>query len=181
MCRKKIVKRYPSFRMRVFGKKIKLPSFIQTPLDKLLEKESMPRRIHIIGTSSSLSLAATWLASRIGKPLFRVDLAMITSKYIGETEKNLNKIFSKAKNKDWILFFDEADALFGKRTSVNDAHDRFANIDTNWLLQNMEKHEGLIILATHSKGRISDDVIERLKIEEILETSDEEDEDTPDE
>jgi SpoVK/Ycf46/Vps4 family AAA+-type ATPase len=75
---------------------------------------------------------------------------MIVSKYIGETEKNLAKVFNRAANKEWILFFDEADALFGKRTSVKDAHDKYANQEVSYLLQRIEKYEGLVLIACNS-------------------------------
>jgi SpoVK/Ycf46/Vps4 family AAA+-type ATPase len=78
----------------------------------------------------------------------------VVSKYIGETEKNLSRLFDKAENKEWILFFDEADALFGKRTSVNDAHDKYANQEVSYLLQRVESHAGLIILASNMKSNL---------------------------
>ena len=78
----------------------------------------------------------------------------IGSKYIGETEKNLEKVFQKAENKNWILFFDEADALFGKRTSISSAHDRYANQETAYLLQRIEDFDGLVILASNDKSNI---------------------------
>ena len=81
---------------------------------------------------------------------------MVVSKYIGETEKNLEKVFKQAEHKDWILFFDEADALFGKRTSVNDAHDRFANQEVSYLLQRMEDYSGIVILASNFKSNLDD-------------------------
>lgn len=86
--------------------------------------------------------------------VFRIDLSLVVSKYIGETEKNLAKLFDKAANKDWILFFDEADSVFGKRTNVRDAHDKYANQEVSYLLQRIELHPGLIILATNFIGNI---------------------------
>jgi SpoVK/Ycf46/Vps4 family AAA+-type ATPase len=97
------------------------------------------------------------------KPVYRVDLSKLVSKYIGETEKNLNAVFADAKEKGAILFFDEADALFGKRTEVKDAHDRFANIETSYLLQKIEAHPGLTILAANNKTNIDDAFIRRLR------------------
>jgi SpoVK/Ycf46/Vps4 family AAA+-type ATPase len=79
---------------------------------------------------------------------------MVVSKYIGETEKNLSKLFDKAANKDWILFFDEADSIFGKRTNVRDAHDKYANQEVSYLLQRIESHAGLVILASNMKSNI---------------------------
>jgi SpoVK/Ycf46/Vps4 family AAA+-type ATPase len=104
-----------------------------------------------------------------------VDLSLVISKYIGETEKNLNQIFSKAKNKDWILFFDEADALFGKRTEIMDAHDKFMNSNVDRIFKRIENHDGLVILASNEKEKFSQDVINRLKIEVVISTDEEED------
>ncbi len=95
------------------------------------------------------TMTASVIAKELGIDLYRIDLAGIVSKYIGETEKNLDRIFNAACNANSILFFDEADALFGKRSEVKDAHDRYANIETAYLLQKMEEHEGLVILATN--------------------------------
>ena len=81
--------------------------------------------------------------------VYRVDLSQVVSKYIGETEKNLGSIFDIAENKNWILFFDEAESLFSKRTAVSDAKDKFANQETAYLLQRVESYNGLIILATN--------------------------------
>ena len=78
----------------------------------------------------------------------------MVSKYIGETEKNLSRLFDKAKNKDWILFFDEADALFGKRTGVKDSNDKYANQEVSYLLQRIESHDGLVVLASNYKKNI---------------------------
>ncbi|AXT55859.1 ATP-binding protein [Aquimarina sp. AD1] len=100
------------------------------------------------------TLTATLLGKFTGKDVYRIDLSMIVSKYIGETEKNLSKLFDKAKNKSWILFFDEADAIFGKRTNVRDAHDKYANQEVSYLLQRIEAHPGLVILATNFKNNI---------------------------
>ncbi|WP_298547920.1 ATP-binding protein [uncultured Aquimarina sp.] len=100
------------------------------------------------------TLTATLLGKFTGKDVYRIDLSMIVSKYIGETEKNLSKLFDKAKNKSWILFFDEADAIFGKRTNVRDAHDKYANQEVSYLLQRIEAHPGLVILASNFKNNI---------------------------
>ncbi|MBW1297379.1 ATP-binding protein [Aquimarina litoralis] len=100
------------------------------------------------------TLTATLLGKYTGTDVYRIDLSMIVSKYIGETEKNLSKLFDKAKNKSWILFFDEADAIFGKRTNVRDAHDKYANQEVSYLLQRIEAHPGLVILATNFKNNI---------------------------
>ena len=86
---------------------------------------------------------------------------MVVSKYIGETEKNLELLFARAEDKGWILFFDEADALFGKRTNVRDAHDKYANQEVSYLLQRIEDYNGLIILATNMKSNIDDAFVRR--------------------
>jgi len=100
------------------------------------------------------TLAASLLGKYSGRPVFRVDVSMLVSKYIGETEKHLAKLFDKAENKNWILFFDEADAIFGKRTSVRDAHDKYANQEVSYLLQRIETFSGLIILASNFKNNM---------------------------
>jgi SpoVK/Ycf46/Vps4 family AAA+-type ATPase len=87
----------------------------------------------------------------------------VVSKYIGETEKNLNRIFTEAETSNAILFFDEADALFGKRSEVKDSHDRYANIEVNYLLQKMEEHEGIVILATNLSKNVDDAFLRRLQ------------------
>jgi hypothetical protein len=108
------------------------------------------------------TMAAQVLAAELGLDLFRVDLATVVSKYIGETEKNLERIFAAADGSNAILFFDEADALFGKRSEVSDAHDRYANIEVAYLLQRMEAYPGAVILATNFKRNIDDAFIRRL-------------------
>jgi AAA+ superfamily predicted ATPase len=108
------------------------------------------------------TMGAQVLGAELGLDLFRVDLATVVSKYIGETEKNLERIFSAADGSNAILFFDEADALFGKRSEVSDSHDRYANIEVAYLLQRMEAYPGAVILATNYKRNIDDAFIRRL-------------------
>ncbi len=100
------------------------------------------------------TMTATLLGKQFNKAVYKIDLSLIVSKYIGETEKNLENIFRNAENKDWILFFDEADALFGKRTSVKDAHDKYANQEVAYLLQRIESFDGMVILATNYRTNI---------------------------
>lgn len=100
--------------------------------------------------------AAEVLAEELQLDLASVDLAAVVSQYIGETEKNLTRVFDMANRHGSILFFDEADALFGKRTPVHDVHDRYANAEVPYLLQCIENHEGLVILTTNGKSRIED-------------------------
>ena len=109
------------------------------------------------------TLTATLLGKQTGRDVFRVDLSRVVSKYIGETEKNLSRLFDKAENKDWILFFDEADALFGKRTDIRDAHDKYANQEVAYLLQRIETYSGLVILASNQRGNIDDAFLRRFQ------------------
>jgi len=102
------------------------------------------------------TLTASLLGKATQRPVFRVDLSMVVSKYIGETEKNLAALFDKAAHKNWILFFDEADALFGKRTEVKDARDKFANQESAFLLQKVETFPGLVILASNFKKNMDE-------------------------
>jgi SpoVK/Ycf46/Vps4 family AAA+-type ATPase len=102
------------------------------------------------------TLTATLLGKYTELDVYRIDLSMIVSKYIGETEKNLANIFDQAMNKRWILFFDEADALFGKRTATSSSNDRYANQEVSYLLQRIEDYPGVIILATNLKSNIDE-------------------------
>lgn len=106
---------------------------------------------------------AALLGKKTNRDVYRIDLSQMVSKYIGETEKNLAKVFDRAENKEWILFFDEADALFGKRTSTRDSHDRFANQQVSFLLQRIEDFNGLVILASNLKGNIDDAFVRRFQ------------------
>ena len=110
-------------------------------------------------------VAAEVLAREAGADLYRVDPAMIVSKYIGETEKNLQRVFQAAETRHAVLFlfFDEADALFGKRSEVKDSHDRYANIEVNYLLQRIEEYQGLAILATGHKDNIDKAFLRRIR------------------
>ncbi|MEO6949662.1 MAG: ATP-binding protein [Ginsengibacter sp.] len=107
------------------------------------------------------TLTATLLGKQFEKDVYRIDLSQVVSKYIGETEKNLEKVFTKAENKNWILFFDEADALFGKRSNVQNAHDKYANQEVSYLLQRVEDFPGLIILASNYKSNIDQAFVRR--------------------
>jgi SpoVK/Ycf46/Vps4 family AAA+-type ATPase len=100
------------------------------------------------------TLTAALLGKHINKDVFHIDLSAVISKYIGETEKNLSNLFHRAENKNWILFFDEADALFGKRTKISDAHDRYANQEVSYFLRLVEGYEGLVILSSNTKKKI---------------------------
>jgi len=109
------------------------------------------------------TMAAGVMAQQLGLDLYQIDLSSVVSKYIGETEKQLARIFDEAERSHGVLFFDEADALFGKRSDVKDAHDRYANIETSYLLQRMESYEGVAILATNFSRNMDDAFVRRLQ------------------
>jgi SpoVK/Ycf46/Vps4 family AAA+-type ATPase len=129
------------------------------------EKMSLGRGLNVIfsgpsGTGKTMS--ADIIAKELGLDLYKIDLSRIVSKYIGETEKNLSKIFEEAETSNSILFFDEADSIFGKRSEVKDAHDRYANIETGYLLQKMEEHTGIVILATNFRQNMDKAFLRRM-------------------
>ena len=113
--------------------------------------------------SKQQTAAAQMLARELGRDLYRVDMSKIVSKYIGETEKNLRQVFATAEASNSILLFDEADALFGKRSEVKDSHDRYANIEINYLLQQIEKYDGITIIAAKRKESIDQGFLRRLR------------------
>jgi len=131
-------------------------------------KRLFPQGRSLIGLFTGIpgtgkTMAAQVIASSLKLDLFRIDLSMVVSKYVGESSKNLERIFSRAKNMNLVLLFDEADSLFGKRTDIKDAHDRYANTDTNYLLQAIESYPGIIILASNKKSNIDDGFTRRLR------------------
>lgn len=107
------------------------------------------------------TLTAALLGKQFNKDVYRIDLSQVVSKYIGETEKNLESVFKKAETKNWILFFDEADALFGKRTNVQSSHDKYANQEVSYLLQRVEDYPGLMILASNFKNNLDEAFLRR--------------------
>ncbi len=109
------------------------------------------------------TMAAEIMAMQLKLPMYRIDLSQVVNKYIGETEKNLKRIFDAAEISDMVLFFDEADALFGKRTDVNDSRDRYANLEVSYLLERMERFKGLAILATNRKRDLDEAFMRRLR------------------
>lgn len=122
-------------------------------------------RALLVGPSGTgKTLVAGWLATQLNMPLFRVDLSAVTSKYIGETEKNLATLLARAEESELILLFDEADALFGKRTEISDSNDRFANAQTNYLLQRIESFDGIAILTSNSRDRFDSAFTRRLDV-----------------
>ena len=108
-------------------------------------------------------MAAEGIAAELNLDLYRIDLSSVVSKYIGETEKNLRKVFDAAESGGAILLFDEADALFGKRSEVKDSHDRHANIEVSYLLQRMEEYRGLAILTTNFKSALDTAFLRRIR------------------
>ncbi len=163
--------------------------FRRTPADALLSKTAIARLREVAGDCRVLmarnrraraksvfvlltgaigtekTLAAEMLAKELRLGLYRVDLSALVSKYVGETEKNLGLIFREAEQTEALLFFDEADALFGKRTDVKDSHDRYANIEVNYLLQRIEEFEGLVLLATNSRHNFDEAFLRRIRFE----------------
>jgi len=123
-----------------------------SPAIRALDLSGNRQRVWMAGSSGTgKTLAAQLLGSRLGKNVYRVDCSALVSPYIGETEKNLNRLFEKAELAGQVLFFDEADALFGKRTSVRDSHDKYANQEVAYLLQKIESYNGLVILTTNTR------------------------------
>lgn len=130
-------------------------------------KLSMGKGLNILFSGPSgtgKTMAAEIIAGEVQLDIYKIDLSSVVSKYIGETEKNLSKIFKEAQTSNAILFFDEADALFGKRSEVKDAHDRYANIEIGYLLQKMEEFDGVVILATNLGKNIDDAFLRRIQI-----------------
>ncbi len=128
-------------------------------------KLSLGKGLSVLFTGPSgtgKTMAAEITAHELGLDLYRIDLAGVVSKYIGETEKNLARIFDEAETSNAILFFDEADALFGKRTEIRDAHDRYANVETSYLLQRIEAYEGVAILATNLRKNMDEAFVRRI-------------------
>jgi hypothetical protein len=120
-------------------------------------------RVLFTGASGTgKSLAAQWIAAQLGLAIYRVDLSAMLSKWIGDTEKNLADLLARAEHADAVLLFDEADTLFGKRTEVNNANDRFANAQTNYLLQRIETHAGIVVLTSNSRARFDSAFTRRL-------------------
>jgi len=117
----------------------------------MLDRAGAPRPV-LLFSGSNAATAAAMMAKELRRALYRVDLSAIVSKYLGETEKNLARAFAAAERAAAVLLFDEADALFGKRTEVNDAHDRYANIEIGYLLQRIEQYAGIVILASRTAG-----------------------------
>jgi SpoVK/Ycf46/Vps4 family AAA+-type ATPase len=144
------------------------PAELQRDLESMHRQIALQRRpalqsLFVGAPGNGQALAAAALGKAAGVSVFRIDLSAVVSRYIGETERNLDRIFDHARSANAILFFDEADALFGKRTEVNDAHDRYANVETAYLLQKLEAHAGVVILAVRSRASIDPAFLRRLR------------------
>jgi SpoVK/Ycf46/Vps4 family AAA+-type ATPase len=129
------------------------------------ERHGLSRGTNVLFSGPSgtgKTMAAAIMAGELGLDLYKIDLSTVVSKYIGETEKNLSRVFKEAETSNAMLFFDEADALFGKRSEVKDSHDRYANIEVNYLLQKMEEHEGIVVLATNFSKNVDEAFLRRL-------------------
>ena len=142
--------------------KSKLPSDLQT-----LSRSAKSGSTGIIAlfegdSSTDKTTAAEALADDLNLKLVRIDLSQVASESIGETEKNLRELFQRAEGEDWVLFFDEADALLGKRSEVQDSHDRYANPEVSFLLQKLEEYQGLAILATNQKSSIDRSLLKKI-------------------
>jgi hypothetical protein len=130
--------------------------------DNLKRKVKPGYRVLFYGPSGTgKTLTAALIGRQFKKDVYRIDLSQVVSKYIGETEKNLEQVFKRAAAKNWILFFDEADALFGKRTNVQSSHDKYANQEVSYLLQRVEDYPGLLILASNFKTNLDDAFLRR--------------------
>lgn len=131
--------------------------------DENLKRKIKPGyRVLFYGPSGTgKTLTASLIGKEFQKEVYRIDLSQVVSKYIGETEKNLEHVFRRAESKDWILFFDEADALFGKRTNVQSSHDKYANQEISYLLQRVEDYPGLMILASNFRHNLDDAFVRR--------------------
>jgi hypothetical protein len=165
-----------------FGRdELMLPPLQSTQIDEIVAAMNNLTRVHYVwGTArawnegglaalfagppgTGKTMAAEVIAAELDLPLYRIDLSQVVNKYIGETEKNLRRLFDAADSADVILFFDEADALFGRRTEVKDAHDRYANLEISYLLERMERFKGLAILATNRKKDLDEAFLRRLR------------------
>jgi SpoVK/Ycf46/Vps4 family AAA+-type ATPase len=136
----------------------------QSRADSSSTKRTPGTRILVVAeTSAQRGRLARGVATELNRALHRVDLGQIVGKYIGETEKNLRSLFTSAEAKEGILFFDEADALFGKRTNVKDSHDRYANLETSFLLERIERSHGVVVIATNSARKIDPAWMKRLR------------------
>lgn len=142
----------------VASKNLKLSTKTSAHIRKLAARFKKERHGACVLFTGPMGTAKTQAASLLGKSIdrgvFKVELSAVLSKYIGETEKNLASVFKQAESRHWVLFFDEADALFGKRTGIQDAHDRYANLETGYLRRLLAHHNGLVVLTTNQRSHL---------------------------
>ena len=152
--------------MIIEGKKRKVSVKKVPPVRRTKKSKATSAVVLVLHGSTALRRrkSAERLAESLQVELFRVDVSAVVSKYIAETEKNLNDVFDKAEISGSILFFDEADALFGARTTVNDAHDRFADPETAHFLHRIERHHGIVIVTTNGKRRIEQAFLAQMRV-----------------
>jgi SpoVK/Ycf46/Vps4 family AAA+-type ATPase len=141
--------------------------------DRVAEKGKGVRALFTGDDNTGKTLAESWISRNSGLDLYRVDLSQVVSKYIGETEKNLDSVFTTASKSRVVLFFDEADALFGMRTEIDDANDRYANIETSYLLERLEQHDGVVVLSTGSRDQIDEIFLRLMDVVVEIKTQDE--------
>jgi SpoVK/Ycf46/Vps4 family AAA+-type ATPase len=144
-------------------------------LANVAEKAATKRLILITGKSKNRKKLIRFLGKKLKRVVYRVDFSVLVSKDIRETEKNLDKLFAQAEVQNWILFLDEADALFSKRTDVSDSDDRYNNQDTAYLLEKIEKSKGLVVLSANLRDHIDPAFLRRLQVTIDTENEDEED------
>ncbi len=133
-------------------------------LSRRRRAEHLTGPVLLVGPDPARRLSvADGIADALGIPLYRVDISTVVSKYIGETEKNLDRIFARAAASGAVLLLDEADALLGRRTSVRDSHDRYANQGVSYLLERIETHEGMVVLATNGKEDVDPMIVRRFR------------------
>jgi SpoVK/Ycf46/Vps4 family AAA+-type ATPase len=151
---------FSNYKLGLLGQIVKHAESIRT----LRAKSGRGTTALLVGAEGTgKTLAAEVIANELGSHLYRVDLSKIVSKYIGETEKNIDRVFDAAEKSAAVLYFDEADALFGKRSDVKDAHDRYANLEVSYLLKRMRAHNGVVLLATNLKQDIDAAFLRRLR------------------
>ena len=144
------------------------PDDLALPADGLAQLRSVGAEgagtvILTVASGANTAQAAEALARSMGRHLVRVDLGQVVSRHVGETEKHLDRVFAAAAASGDVLFFDEADALFGKRSGVKDSHDRYADVEVGFVLQKMESHSGIVVLATSGRQPIDSAFLRRLR------------------
>ena len=137
---------------------------VQETLEHVKSRDSRGLILFAGAMGTGRALAAESLAAQLGRELLRVDLSTVVSKYIGETEKNLNRVFESAERSNLVLLFDEADALFGKRTEIRDSHDRYANQEVSYFLRRVESFPGVVILTSNSRKNLDTALLRQVSL-----------------